>query len=93
MSDFYDRDGKPLTLLEWAHKYEDREYRQVAEDNNGEVRVSTIWLGVDHNWSEGRPLYYETMIFGGPLDQTQWRWHTEKEAVAGHVEICSGALR
>lgn len=48
------------------------------------AEVSTVFLGLDHQFGEGPPVLFETMIFGGPLDQEQWRYHTWEEAVAGH---------
>ena len=48
--------------------------------------VSTVFLGLDHNWSnEGPPIVFETMIFNGVYDQKgQWRYATWDEAVEGH---------
>lgn len=46
--------------------------------------VSTVFLGLDHSFGRSEPLLYETMIFGGPLDQEQWRYSNESEARAGH---------
>jgi hypothetical protein len=37
-------------------------------------------------------LIFETMIFGGPFDQSQWRYHTEAAALAGHRQLVE-ALR
>lgn len=50
----------------------------------GDIEVSTVFLGLDHNWGDGPPLLFETMVFGGPLDQEQERWSTWDEAEAGH---------
>ena len=50
------------------------------------VRVSTVFLGIDHNFFGGEPLLFETMIFGGPLDEYQWRYSTRQEALKGHDE-------
>lgn len=51
--------------------------------------VSTVFLALDHRWKrdEGEPLLFETMIFGGPLDQELWRWSTPQGARAGHEEV------
>ena len=61
--------------------------RQVADDElPSGTRVSTVFLSIDHNFSgRGEPVLYETMIFGGPLDEEQWRYHTKDEALAGHA--------
>lgn len=48
------------------------------------VRVSTIFLGLDHSWGNSQPLLFETMVFGGPLDQEQDRYSTWEEAESGH---------
>lgn len=40
------------------------------------MSISTVFLGIDHNYSNaGPPVLWETMIFGGPpaLDQYQAR--------------------
>jgi len=48
------------------------------------VWVSTVFLALDHCWDSGHPVLFETMIFGGLLDQEQYRYHTWEEAVVGH---------
>lgn len=81
-------DGEPkrATLLEWAQWFETAE-RHVADDRRGDVRVSTVFLGLDHNFSGvGPPLLYETMIFGGEHDGYQDRYATGREAKLGHAE-------
>jgi len=61
------------------------EKRIVLLERIGRVRVSTVWLGLDHGlgWSD-EPLIFETMIFGGNHDGYQERYSTEEEARAGH---------
>jgi hypothetical protein len=87
MLDYYDRNGKPISLDEWSQAYEDPALRRVGLTECGEgVTVSTVWLGLDHNLSgKGPPLIFETMIFGaqGYRDE-QWRYATEQEARTGH---------
>jgi hypothetical protein len=85
---YYDRDGNRLTLWQWAAIMESRQDRHVADDMVGMVRVSTVWLGLDHNFSGlGPPLIYETMIFGGTMDERQWRYPTAVSALAGHDRV------
>jgi hypothetical protein len=52
------------------------------------VKVSTVWLGIDHNgYLPGFPrAIFETMVFGGRLDQQIERYSSEDTAVAGHAE-------
>jgi hypothetical protein len=49
-----------------------------------ETQISTVFLSLDHNWGDGPPLIFETMVFGGKYDQEQERYATETEALAGH---------
>ena len=57
---------------------------------NGEgVRVSTVFLGIDHSFGDGGPpLLFETMIFGGDHDEYCERHSTWEEAEAGHAKAC-----
>jgi hypothetical protein len=64
----------------------------VANTEIGNVRVSTVFLGLDHNMrSSGDPVLFETMIFGGPLDSEQWRYATYAQAERGHAEAVTKA--
>ena len=69
---YYHRDGTPITVdpelgisevLQWAMYFEHdkREVRQSFTPY-GE-RLSTVFLGLDHNWGNGLPLIFETMLF------------------------------
>jgi len=75
-----------VDLLTWAKWFEVAQ-RQIARDYLPDgVRVSTVFLGIDHNFSDlGPPLLFETMIFGGPHDGYQDRYATRDEAIAGHA--------
>jgi hypothetical protein len=90
---YYDRNGQPLTLWEWAALMENGEDRHVADDMVGLVRVSTVWLGLNHNWGLGPPLFFETMVFGGVHDEDQWRYPTEAAALAGHDQVVTMVRR
>jgi len=90
MSDHYILKGHeavPADLMTWAKWYETGN-RRVADDSVGDIRVSTVFLGLNHNYGEGPPTLYETMVFGGPHDQ-EWeeRYCTWDEAVAGHAAM------
>jgi len=67
VSRFYNHDGEQIPMMEWARLLEMIEYRVVAYDEVGvSVKVSTIWLGLDHGMGEifgGPPLIFETMVF------------------------------
>lgn len=74
-------------LITWA-KWFGRADRHVAHDHlPSGVRVSTVFLGIDHNYClAGPPLLFETMIFGGPHDDYQDRYPTREEAIVGHAK-------
>jgi hypothetical protein len=64
---FYRRDGTVCRggLLEWAKLMEDPHYKIVSQTEleDGTV-ISTVWLGVDHNFGgKGPPIIFETMVF------------------------------
>ena len=58
--------------------------RFVGRAEIGDVTVSTVFLGLDHQYGEGPPLLFETMIFGGPLDKSMWRYSSWDDAETGH---------
>ena len=83
-----DEQGKPVQetdILRWAEWMEQTE-RHVAEDYIGSIRISTVFLGLDHSFIGGTPVLYETMIFGAQYDGYQRRYHTRDEALRGHSE-------
>ena len=54
----------------------------------GEVKISTVFLGLDHRWgSGGEPVVFETMVFGGPHDQECSRCCTYAEALEMHKGV------
>jgi hypothetical protein len=79
-------------VLEWAGNVETLPKLAYHEfPNLGQtVRVSTIFLGLDHNHGPGGPpVLFETMIFAPnipSLDQTQHRYTTYQDAIAGHAQ-------
>jgi hypothetical protein len=89
--DYYDRAGNPVAMMEWAQGFE-RDDRKVGRDEVGEASVSTVHLGLNHQFGDGPPLIFETMIFGGEHDQACWRYSTEEQAKAGHERVVE-ALR
>jgi hypothetical protein len=61
--------------------------RHVAQDKIVKIRISTVFLGINHNFSStGPPILFETMIFGGKHDQYQRRYSTWEQANKGHQE-------
>jgi hypothetical protein len=84
-----------VDMMTWAKMFENPAHRRVAETAIGDkCSVSTIFLGLDHNWrGVGDPVLFETMIFGGPLDAHSWRYTTWNEAERGHAEAVEQASK
>lgn len=76
-------------LMEWARWYQVAD-RHVDETRIGRIRISTVFLGMDHNWfgPSHPPVLFETMVFdGGVLHEAMLRYCTWEEAEAGHKDM------
>ena len=82
-----DKKPVPVSLLVWAEWFEKTKNRHVADDQIGSIRISTVFLGLNHQWGDGPPLLFETMVFGGDLDGDCERYSAWQEAEAGHREM------
>jgi len=71
----------------WSNWFEKNfNARQVALSTVDFYEISTVFLGLDHNYFGGRPLMFETMIFI-PMDDIYCKRHsTYEEAELGHEE-------
>lgn len=115
MSDYYNRAGEAVELEVWAAMNEKRDYKHVAAtvlpamNDRPALRVSTVWLGLNHNYMlDGPPLIFETMVFvRPPLTDfpVEWddgedygyngcvRYTTEADALLGHLAVVSTLVR
>jgi hypothetical protein len=60
-------------------------YDELKDLNGDDVRISTVFLGLDHAWDSDIPTLWETMIFGGENDQAyQERYTSYEQAIEGH---------
>lgn len=81
---------------DWARWF-DKADRSVGMTAYGKVTVSTVFLGVDHNFSGmGDPILFETMVFAPDekhrMDEAgdfTRRYRTWDEAQVGHAITCS----
>jgi|SRR5271170_3736576 len=86
-------------LLSWGQWLKDHpRERHLAEDQIGDARVSTVFLGLDYGslWlrdseifdpAKYKPKLWETMVFGGPYDLYQKRYTSRESALVGHGKI------
>ena len=90
------RETVAANMATWAMEFE-RRYRHIAttgvdpwgvdRTEFSNAHISTVFLGIDHNhFGKGPPLLFETMIFGGRMDDYQNRCSTWDEAEAMHAE-------
>ena len=86
---WYNRDGKAIGVAEMVRLCRDHEYRVVARDFVGKTEVCTVWLGFDHSFRGRVPVLFETVVFGGRMDQYHRRYCTEQAARAGHDKVLS----
>jgi hypothetical protein len=81
----------PTDLMTWAKAF--NKERHVGKTMVGEAKVSTVFLGIDHSFGAGPPLWFETMVFGGPFDEATFRYTTWAEAEAGHARVVAALER
>jgi hypothetical protein len=85
---YYKLVGRTPILVDmhtWARSEEPTPH--IGLDELGGVTVSTVFLGLDHNFfDEGPPILFETMIFGGIHDGDMRRCSTYSQAEKMHAE-------
>jgi hypothetical protein len=78
---------KPAGVLEWARWFETHP-RHVADDYVGDLRVSTVFIGLDHgSFGGGSPVLWESMIFRDGESLEMQRYAAREEAERGHAEL------
>lgn len=97
MADTYiliDRVPVAANDVEWVMwRYNNREQcvvKQTQTDHG--VFVSTVFMGLDHNFGDHDPLLFETMIFGGPKNGNCYRCSTWEQAERIHDEVLAEVL-
>jgi hypothetical protein len=73
-------------LLTWGRWMEAAD-RHVALTLQGDVEVSTVFLGLDHGYDDARPLLFESMLFVAGESCDRRRYSTWEEAEAGHAGL------
>jgi len=66
--------------MEYAEQFSDIDTRRVFLTIIGPFEVSTVFLGLDHNWGRhGPPILFETMTFEGHVSRADF-----------HQNVCDG---
>lgn len=87
-------DGEPVLcddIRRWGSWFRQHD-RSIGRDEVDGVRISTVFLGIDHQFGDGPPILWETMVFGGPLDQEQDRYATRAAATRGHATMVARVI-
>ena len=91
-----ERRPKQVDMIEWAKSHPPSEWR-VAESFTDKVRISTVFLSVDHRHfgSRGPPILFETMVFelGSGNDLDCVRYSSWDDAEAGHATMLRRYLK
>lgn len=84
--------GKNIVPID-AIQITDSDMRTIRCDKIGAIRVSTVFLCINHNYFAGRPLVFETMTF--PLDGNEalLRYSSYKAAVKGHKRVVAAVRK
>jgi hypothetical protein len=76
---------EPILATNIAEAWLDQEKFRVGLTKLPFVTISTVFLGIDHGFGRtDKPVLWETMIFGGLLNDSQWRYTSEADAIKGH---------
>ncbi len=95
----YVLDGKtPIPVndnIQWGSWFKAAD-RLVARDKVGKSEITTMFLGIDHDFlGVGPPILFETFVNGGLTEQQQDWYTTWDDAESGHrrmveaIRICS----
>ena len=89
----YILDGKTPVLEpdrdKWARWFEKGSHHVARTMTARRFFISTVFLGIDHQWGKGPPLLFETMVFerSKNTDLDMKRYSTWDEAEAGHAAL------
>jgi hypothetical protein len=80
------------TMDDWLAMKLDFDNRcRVASTIVGDTHVSTVFLGINHNFlDDDHPITFETMIFAPDRSEVVDRYATWAEAAAGHAKAVAG---
>jgi len=97
---FFDRNGTPISVEKYVSYLSDFSYRRINLTSIENFSISTIWLGINHNFNgKGAPLIFETMVFyqgddkDHELQNNIERYATESEALEGHKQMCELVMK
>lgn len=93
---YFDRQGRGISFKYYCMLSRLFNYYRVDKAYVHGCMVSTVWLGLNHNFWGGQPLIFETMVFNHdhrrrhrPWSPEGWmdRYPTEELARIGHERV------
>jgi hypothetical protein len=94
---YFDREGFPMSLEDWATRFQDHDYKIVKQERSGKYLVSTVWVGINMCFRPDLPIQiFETIVFSiedekhDNPDQLVRGDSTEEEALVGHERVWLG---
>lgn len=96
MKFYYLKGKKPIatnSVFIWGREYEKNRF--VDQTMVGNIRISTVFLGINHRFFNADtlpPILFETMIFGGVFNEYQERFETWEQAENGHKKAVEMVL-
>ena len=85
-----DRKSVPVDEPEWAQWFgAHHDERVVGRWDVAGTEMSTVFLGFDHQFRDGPPLLFETMVFGSGRVDLVGRYSTWADAEEGHMATCA----
>jgi hypothetical protein len=80
---YYDEDGNEISVEEWTAIFGEPRWQLVDEQEG--VKVSTVFLGLNHQFDPDLPpLIYESMVWVDGEEVDQFRYPNKANAEAGH---------
>lgn len=92
--------GEPIPTddpVEWAEWFSVHFHERVIahdrdESGTNAILISTVFTGINSAFS-GPPILWESMIFGGPLNNTCQRYTSRDAAIIGHQVLCNAVMQ
>lgn len=88
--------GEPQEVKDavtWAQWFQTADRRLALTEVSPTTRVSTVFLGIDHQWGNGPPLLWETMVFRDDRGEECVRTSTRQGAMIAHNEMVTRIRR
>lgn len=80
-------------VIQWGKWFETADREVDKTQTSDDVCVSTVFLGLDHSFRSEIPILFETIVFGGELNEEIERYATWEQAEQGHKKWVEKAIK